>query len=273
MRRSIFLLGLLWASVVTQAFALASGPSEPLPAPVQISPALQARLHGYPRTVVFEWSKVPGAKGYGIQTDYYGGGHWASEAGRPTFITWVKDPSFTHDFIGDQPGSWRVWAIDNDGHPGQVSAWSVFTFSRGSGPIPPPPPATTPDFSRFPATFSPPVPQGKMRALPVFDPRTGEACPWPPPVIPGASWPKAIYSPEPESSEAALKAKQSGAVEAAVEIGSDGLVKRVCILRASRDDLGEQAVNTIRTWRFEPSRKDGVPVPSSLSVTVSFNLR
>jgi TonB family protein len=268
MRRSIFLLGLLWACVVPQALALASGPSEPLPAPIQISPADQARLHGDPPTVVFEWSKVPGAKGYGIQRDYYSGGHWASEAGQPTFITWVKDPSLTHDFIGAQPGSWRVWAIDNDGHPGQVSAWSVFTFSRGSEPIPPPPPATHPDFSRFPSFIS--APQGKMRALPVFDP-TGQACPWQPHAVPGASSPKAIYSPPPEFSEAARKAKQNGEALLSLEIGSDGLVKRVCILRASQDDLGEQAVNTVRTWRFEPARKDGVPVPSSVSVPISFN--
>ena len=85
--------------------------------------------------------------------------------------------------------------------------------------------------------------------------------------------PRAIYNPEPELTEAARKANEGGNVELAVDIGEDGLVKRVCILRtAPRDDLGEQAMKTVRTWRFEPAKKDGTSIPYSLSVQVSFNI-
>jgi TonB family protein len=244
-----------------------------LVAPVQISPPDQARLHGYPRTIVFEWSKVPGAKEYGIETDYYSRGHWTSETGRATFMVRVKDSTLTHEFVGDQPGSWRVWAIDKHNHPGQVSEWSVFTFGQDSAPIPPPPPAITPDFSRLPATISVPVPEGEMRTLPVFDLRTGEPCQWPQGSVQGVSMPKAIYSPEPEFPEAARTAKENGGVELTLDIGADGLVKRVCVLRASRDDMGERAVDKVRTWRFEPSRKDSIPVPSSITVHISFMIR
>jgi TonB family protein len=268
------LLLTLMACTMAHAGAMAAEAQSPglLPAPLPISPANQARLHGEPRTVTLEWSKVPGAVGYGLETDFYGGGHWRSETG-PNRVERVTNPSFTYEFVGNQPGGWRVWAIDKDGHPGRVSAWSVFTFGNQGDPIPPPPPATTPDFSRWPPWISVPVPQkGNMRALPVLDPKTGEACHWPPTIIKGASVPKAIYNPNPDYPEGAGKAKQNGDVELAVDIAEDGLVKRVCILRASRDDLGEQALNTVRTWRFEPSRMDAMPVPCSVSVHVSFTM-
>lgn len=275
MKRTLLLVLIFLASAcLLQVDALGSErlPSESLPAPVQISPADQARLHGFPRRVVFEWSSVPGAKWYGIEIDYYGA-RWSSQEGRPTYIVRVKNPTLTFDFVGDQPGSWRVWAIDNKERPGQISAWSLFTFGPGNQAIPQPPPDTAPR-SLLPQLEQPPVPQGKLRDLPVFDPKTGEACVWPPPPgQAGVTLPTAVYSPEPQYPEGALADRVSGAVMLATDIGGDGLVKRVCVLSASRDDLGRQALDTVRTWRFKPATKDGTPIPYiSLKIEVTFRV-
>jgi len=275
MKRSLLLLLVSLASIcVRQADALGSEPksSESLPAPIQISPVDQARLHGSPRKVVFEWSKVPGANWYGIEIDYYGG-HWSYQDGRPTRIVRVKKPTLTFDFYGPQPGSWRVWAIDKKERPGQISPWSMFTFGPDNQLIPQPPPNTAPR-TQLPPKEQAPIPQGTLHDPPVFDPKTGEACAWPSVTVPGAgiSMPKAIYTPEPDYPNGARGDRANGAVLLAVDLGEDGLVKRVCLLSAARDDLGRQALDTVRTWRFNPAQKDGVPIPSSLKIEVTFQI-
>lgn len=250
-----------------------SGQTSSLPAPVQISPVDKARLHGFPRKIVFEWAAVHGANGYGIEVNTYGGG-WFSEQRRFTHMEWLKDHSLTFEFTGDQPGAWRVWAMDKKGQPGHVSPWSLFTFGAVNSVLPTPPADTPPDFSRLPNKPQTSPPFVEMRPLPVFDPVSREACSWPPPVdqAEGVKTPKAIYTPEPEFTNAARKAKKGGDVMLALNLGDDGLVKRACILRASRDDLGMAALKTARTWRFEPAQKDGKPIPYILSTEVSFHL-
>jgi TonB family protein len=221
--------------------------------------------------VVFQWSKVPQANGYGIEIDYYAG-QWTSQQGKVTFMDWVKDPTYTFDFVGDQPGSWRLWAMDKKKLPGQVSAWSVFTFGPDNQPIPPPPPDTAPLFAHLPRAPRVPVPKGTVHQPPIFDPKTGEACQWPFTPVKGSTPPRVIYSPVPDFTEAARKAKVNGDVALVLDIGEDGLVKRVCVISASRDDLGLSAVNTVRTWRFNPALHEGAPIPYTLTTEVSFGL-
>ena len=36
--------------------------------------------------------------------------------------------------------------------------------------------------------------------------------------------------------------------------------------------LDEKALDAVRTWRFEPARKDGVPVAVQINVEVNFRL-
>jgi protein TonB len=185
----------------------------------------------------------------------------------------VKNPTLTHNFVGDQPGSWRVWAIDDKERPGEISAWSMFTFGPDNQLIPQPPPNTAPR-TQLPPEEQPPVPQGKLRDLPVFDPKTGEACSWPPAPgqATGVTLPKAVYSREPQYAEGARAERVNGAVMLAVDLGEDGLVKRACVLSASRDDLGRQALDTVRTWRFQPAKKDGSPIPYSTRIEVTFRI-
>ena len=118
-----------------------------------------------------------------------------------------------------------------------------------------------------------PIPVGKVNDPPLFDPKTGEACAWPPPPNQtGASPPTAIYAPEPAYSDAARADKMNGSVMLVVDLGTDGLVKRACVLSASRDDLARQALYTVRTWRFHPATKDGSPIPWSTRIEVAFRI-
>jgi TonB family protein len=107
---------------------------------------------------------------------------------------------------------------------------------------------------------------------PVFDPDTGEACAWPLGKPEGVTMPKAIYTPEPDFTDAARRAQVGSYVTLAVDLGEDGLVKRVCILTAARNDLAQEVVKRVRTWRFEPARRDGAPIAYSTTVEVSFHL-
>ncbi len=88
----------------------------------------------------------------------------------------------------------------------------------------------------------------------------------------GVSAPRAIFSPEPEYSEEARKAKFQGTVVLSVVVGPDGRTHDIRVRRSLGLGLDEKAVETVRTWRFEPARKDGQPVPVQISIEVNFRL-
>lgn len=244
-----------------------------LPAPRQLEPADGARLSGNPRRIVFKWEPVKYAFGYGIQVDYFSSGKWTSDAGTPIFRQGVKEPTFTFDFVGSQPGAWRVWAMDRDLRPGTASDWMVFSFGPEGEAIPSPP-----AYHVHPSDRLPPIrglmPSGPMPTPPVFDPDNHEACGWPAASDPGPgiTMPRTIYSPEPSYSDSARKAGVSTMVKLAVDLGADGRPRHICILDAPWKDLGPQAVNTVRNWRFQPATKEGQAIPYNMTVEVSFNL-
>jgi TonB family protein len=88
----------------------------------------------------------------------------------------------------------------------------------------------------------------------------------------GVSAPRAIFSPDPEYSEEARKAKYQGDVILWVVIGPDGRVHDVKVARTLGLGLDEKAVEAVKTWRFEPAKKDGVPVAVQLNIDVTFHL-
>ena len=55
-------------------------------------------------------------------------------------------------------------------------------------------------------------------------------------------------------------------------IGVDGAVTDVKAQPGFDEGLTENAVNTVKTWKFKPAMKDGKPVPCKVSVEVSFKL-
>ena len=88
----------------------------------------------------------------------------------------------------------------------------------------------------------------------------------------GVSPPKALYSPDPEFSEEARKAKYQGTVVLSIVVGADGRPRDVRVLRSLGMGLDENAMEAIRKWRFEPGRKDGIAVAVAVSIEVNFQL-
>ena len=88
----------------------------------------------------------------------------------------------------------------------------------------------------------------------------------------GVSRPRAIYTPEPEFSEEARKAKYQGVVVLTIVVGQDGRVYSPRILRSLGMGLDEKAIEGVKTWKFDAAKKDGHPVAVEMNVEVAFNL-
>ena len=88
----------------------------------------------------------------------------------------------------------------------------------------------------------------------------------------GVSAPRPIYSPDPEYSEEARKAKYQGTVVVWVVVGPDGRTRDIRIQRSLGMGLDEKAIAAIQTWKFEPARKNGVAVAVQVSVEITFRL-
>jgi TonB family protein len=88
----------------------------------------------------------------------------------------------------------------------------------------------------------------------------------------GVSAPRAIYSPDPEYSEEARKARWQGVVVLKIVVGPDGRTHEVQVLRSLGLGLDEKAMEAVKQWRFEPAKKDGQNVAVLVSVEVAFHL-
>ena len=236
------------------ASSILDSKSTPLPAPTLMSPDEGAIFHHYPRHMTLTWTPVPSAREYVVEWDYYSGKGWASEGARgyswPSSTT--KKTQFSFDFVGSQPGRWRVWAIDKHGNAGTKSDWRLFTFGRviEGSIIPPPPP---------PVNMSAVVQCSSPQSTTTYGA--------------GMTQPKVIFDPEPNYSDAGSKDKINGSVGLWVNISADGLVTDVCVARSLRADMDERAIATLKTWRFEPARKDGVAFAAKLYIEVDFHVQ
>mgnify|MGYP005811825621 CR=1 FL=1 len=93
-----------------------------------------------PRTTVAEWQPVKGAISYVLEMDCYhccGKNRWCADQGR----TWKVERNLsgtrhTFEWVGSQPGRWRVWSIDAEGRAGPKSAWTHFDWTIGACGLP-----------------------------------------------------------------------------------------------------------------------------------------
>jgi TonB family protein len=92
------------------------------------------------------------------------------------------------------------------------------------------------------------------------------------PLSNGVSMPRPIYAPEPEFSEEARIAKFQGEVTLLVTIGADGRARNLTVVRSLGMGLDQKAMDAVRTWRFDPARKDGRPVAVQMNIIVNFHL-
>ena len=88
----------------------------------------------------------------------------------------------------------------------------------------------------------------------------------------GTSAPRPIYSPEPEFSEEARKAKYQGVCTLSLIVGADGRPRNIRVLSSLGMGLDEKAIEAVKNWKFEPAMRDGHPVNVEIAVEVDFHL-
>jgi TonB family protein len=85
--------------------------------------------------------------------------------------------------------------------------------------------------------------------------------------------PKALHTPEPEFSDAARSAHAYGLVYLYVLINTEGNVAGVQALGTDAYGLAQNALNTVKTWRFKPATCNGRPVAAEMNIEVEFSYR
>ncbi len=118
-----------------------TGPSEPAvdltppPVPTQLTPLPNTTFNHYPRNTTLAWSAVSDPSSpvtYRVQVEYCQGNvydpydctlreDWCAGA--------LSGTTCSFNFVGMQPGRWRVRAVDNAGNQSAYSAWSTFKFA------------------------------------------------------------------------------------------------------------------------------------------------
>jgi periplasmic protein TonB len=86
------------------------------------------------------------------------------------------------------------------------------------------------------------------------------------------SAPIPIYKPEPPYSEEARKAKYQGTVVLWIVVDTAGNVTDAQVVKPLGMGLDENALRTVKTWKFKPAMRNGAPVPVRVMVEVSFRL-
>ena len=95
-----------------------------LAAPAPVSPANGTTFSHFPRSVTLVWAPVAGADKYVVERQFQSGANWSSYPAVEVAAT-----TYSFNFIGAQPGRWRVRAKTNSGTEGAWSAWSTFNFT------------------------------------------------------------------------------------------------------------------------------------------------
>jgi TonB family protein len=103
-------------------------------------------------------------------------------------------------------------------------------------------------------------------------PGEGEGADGPYTVEGSISAPIPLYKPLPAYSEEARKEKYQGVVSLWIVVDALGNVSDCRVVRPLGLGLDEKATETVRTWRFKPAMRNGVPVAVRVCVEVSFRL-
>ncbi len=127
------------AMVADASFIQVTAPA--LPAPVQLSPPTGSVFSNFPRNTKLTWKAVPGATRYLLQIqtcNYYG--CTANPVGENSdllpYSVILDSTTYSFQFVGAQPGRWRVMALRSDGGLSQFSPWWGFTYTQLRMPQP-----------------------------------------------------------------------------------------------------------------------------------------
>jgi TonB family protein len=88
----------------------------------------------------------------------------------------------------------------------------------------------------------------------------------------GVTPPRIKYQSSPEYSEEARSASYEGTCLLRLIVGPDGNPRDIKVARTLGMGLDEKAIDAVRTWTFEPARKDGKPVAVLINIEVNFRL-
>ena len=102
--------------------------------PLLLTPPDGAVLENFPRKATLSWSEVPAAASYTLEVDCFDcceKDQWCSDVGKD-YLTLpnLMVNRMTFDFVGAQPGRWRVWAVSAGGQVGDKTEWSKFEFAE-----------------------------------------------------------------------------------------------------------------------------------------------
>lgn len=78
--------------------------------------------------------------------------------------------------------------------------------------------------------------------------------------------PHAIYSPDPQYPEKALKEHPNGTIVVGLVVGADGVQHDIKIVRSLCPELDEAAVEAVRRWKFSPRISDGRLVAARITI-------
>jgi hypothetical protein len=81
--------------------------------------------HGDPRKTTLKWVPVAGATKYRVEVQYQGAGKWDRLSDKE-----VRPTELELNFVGAQPGRWRVWAVDDSGQEEPKSGWWTFRYTQ-----------------------------------------------------------------------------------------------------------------------------------------------
>lgn len=88
----------------------------------------------------------------------------------------------------------------------------------------------------------------------------------------GITDPIAIYSPDPQFSNAAREAKYQGTVVLWVTIGVDGRAHKITVAKRLGLGLDQKAILAVKKWLFKPAMENGRPKAVRAQISISFHL-
>ena len=97
--------------------------------PILTNPAANAVFDQYPRTITLSWKMVPAAAGYYLEIAYCQAGQVDCVSYPAVTITDPLASDYTFNFVGAQPGRWRVTTLASSPYRNSApSGWRWFTF-------------------------------------------------------------------------------------------------------------------------------------------------
>jgi eukaryotic-like serine/threonine-protein kinase len=120
-------------ALVSGVVSPSTTPRAGLPAPQQLAPPNGATFSNYPRTTTLSWTPVTNAASYSVELDCFqccAANKWCTAVGRTwQVVTDIVATQYVFNWVGAQPGRWRVWAVRRNGRTGYKTRWSKFTYT------------------------------------------------------------------------------------------------------------------------------------------------